>query len=45
MFFFILADESAAMTEKTSFARSFKIEKITLGSLPMWLRITLTKNT
>ena len=36
-------DEYVAMIKSTSFVYSFTIEKIQLASVPMWLRIVLTK--
>ena len=35
--------EIAAIIERTAFAGSYSLEKITLGGLPAWLRIELTK--
>lgn len=37
------ADEYAGMVKNASFAHSFAIEKIQLASVPMWLQITLAK--
>ncbi len=36
-------DEITGIIKRTNFANSFTIEEITLGGLPIWLRITLTK--
>jgi ubiquinone/menaquinone biosynthesis C-methylase UbiE len=36
-------EEITKILEKTSFAGSFKIEKIKLSGIPMWVRITLKK--
>lgn len=36
-------DEVIKIVKNTTFADSYNIEKITLGGLPIWLRITLTK--
>jgi len=36
-------EEITKIVEKTSFARSYTIEKIKLSGLPMWVRITLKK--
>ena len=37
------ADEYVAMIKNTAFAENFTIDKIELGEVPMWLRLTLTK--
>jgi hypothetical protein len=31
------------MVKNTSFAENFMADKVELGSIPMWLRITVTK--
>jgi ubiquinone/menaquinone biosynthesis C-methylase UbiE len=36
-------DEYVAMIKNTSFAKSFTVDKVELGAVPMWLRITLAK--
>jgi ubiquinone/menaquinone biosynthesis C-methylase UbiE len=38
-------DEMAEIIQRTSFAQSHSLEKITLGGLPAFLRISLTKRT
>lgn len=38
-------DEYVTMIENTSFAKSYAVDKIELGGLPMWLRMTLNKQT
>lgn len=36
-------EEYVAMVKNTSFAENFMVDKVELGSIPMWLRITVTK--
>jgi hypothetical protein len=38
-----LTGEVAEIVRRTTFAGSHSIERVTLGGLPAWLRITLTK--
>jgi hypothetical protein len=37
------SDEVAGIIEQTRFAHTYAIDRISLGGLPAWLRISLTK--